>query len=59
MSVALSLGIIGVRLSLSTIGTMASKRAGSKDTIESVTRDAVEQVSNPFLAAVGYMQKSF
>lgn len=45
MSVSLSLGIIGVHLSLSGTCTMASKRAGSKDTVESTTRDAVEQLS--------------
>lgn len=45
MSVVMSLGIIGVRLPLSITSTMASKRAGSKDTIESATGDAVEKVS--------------
>jgi len=34
-----------VCLSLSSIGTMASKRTGSKDTVGSETRDSVEQVS--------------
>lgn len=45
MSVAMSLVIAGVHLSLSSISTMASKRAGSKDTIGSETGDVVEQVS--------------
>jgi len=45
MSVALSPSITGVRQSLSSIGTMVSKRAGLKDTVESVTGDVVEQVS--------------
>lgn len=45
MSVALSPCIIGVLPSLSSIGTSASKSAGSKDTVESATRDVVEKMS--------------
>ena len=45
MSVDLSPGIRGVHQSLISTCTMASKRAGSKVTIKSVTRDVVKQVS--------------
>lgn len=45
MNVSMSLGIIGVHQSLSNIITMDSKKAGSKDTVESSTRDVVEQGS--------------
>lgn len=45
MGVALSPGIIGVHLSFNNTCTMPSKRAWLKENIESVTRDAVEQVS--------------
>lgn len=38
-------GITSVQQSLSSIGTMASKRVGSKDTIGSATGDVVEQMS--------------
>lgn len=38
-------GIIGVRLPLSTMGTMASQGEGSKDTVESAIGDADERVS--------------
>lgn len=38
-------GITSVRLPLGSIGTMASQRASSKDTVESATIDAVERVS--------------
>lgn len=41
----MSPSIIGVHLSLNSSGTMASKRVGSKDTVESETRDAVEKLS--------------
>jgi len=41
----MSPGIVGFRPSLSHTCTMASKRAGSKDTFGSETGDAVEQVS--------------
>lgn len=41
--------IIGVHPSLSSTGTMASKRSGSKDIIGSETGDAVEQVSMSLL----------
>lgn len=44
MSVATTLGIIGVHLSLRSTGTMASKREGSKDTVGSATGDAIEQM---------------
>lgn len=45
MSFTKSPGIASVHLSLISIGTMASKRARSKDIIGSETGDAVEQVS--------------
>ncbi len=45
MIVSMSPGIAGVCPSLNGIGIMASKREGSKDTIESETGDAFEQVS--------------
>lgn len=45
MNVALSPDPSGVHLPLSSTGSMASKRAGSKDTDESATGVAVEQVS--------------
>ncbi len=48
MSVPMSPGIVCVCSYLSIIGTMASKRARSKDIIGSGTRDAVEQVSMIF-----------
>lgn len=48
MSIVLSPGIISVHQSLNSIGTMASKRAWSKDTIESTTGDVVDQVSMRF-----------
>lgn len=41
----MSLGVTSVHPSLNSTGTMASKRVGSKDTVESATRDAVEKVS--------------
>ena len=41
----MSLGITGVQLSLNSTGTMASKRARSKDTDESTIGAAVERVS--------------
>lgn len=40
----MSLGIVGVCPSLSTSGSMASKREKSKDTVESETGYAIEQV---------------
>lgn len=49
MSVALSLGITSVHSSLSSTGTMVSKRVRSKDIVESATGDAVEQVSMSLL----------
>ena len=45
MHVAMSPSIAGFRPSLSGLGSMASKRAMSKDTNGSATGDAVEQVS--------------
>ena len=48
MSVSLSPGIIGVFSSLSSTSTMTSKRAGSKDTVQSTTRDAIDQMSMSF-----------
>ena len=45
MSISLSIDITGVHHPLNSIGIMASKRAGSKHTIESAIRDVVEQVS--------------
>lgn len=48
MHVVISPGIVGVRPSLSSSGSMASKTTGSKDTKESTTRDVVEQVSISF-----------
>lgn len=45
MNVAMSPSIAGVHPSLSRLGSMASKRAGSKDTNESAIGHAVEQVS--------------
>ena len=41
----MSPSIVGVCLSLSSTGTMASKRARSKNTVGSETRDAIEQMS--------------
>lgn len=41
----LSLSIIGVEKFLSVIGNMASKRAGSKDTVERNIGDVVDEVS--------------
>lgn len=48
MSVSLSPGIISACPPLSSTGTMASKRAGSQDTVESANGDAVDQVSMRF-----------
>lgn len=48
MSVVPSLGITGVRPSLGSRGTLASKKAKSKDTVESATGDAVEKVFMSF-----------
>lgn len=45
MIIDLPPGITGVHQSLISIGTKASKRVGSKDTIESTTGDVIEQVS--------------
>lgn len=45
MHVALSLDLSGVHLPLSSIGSMASKKVGSKDIDRSATRVAVEEVS--------------
>ena len=45
---SLSLGKTGVAQIFKSIGNMASKRAGSKDTIESSTGDVVQQVSMRF-----------
>lgn len=45
MSVALSPSITGVHESLNSTGTMASKRVGLKDTIESTTEDMVKKMS--------------
>jgi len=44
MHVSMSLGIASVHQSLNILGSMASKRAGSKDTYRSVIAEAVEQV---------------
>ena len=49
MHVTMSLGIAGVHPSLSSSGSKASKRAGSKDTDGSTTGEAVEKVSMSFL----------
>lgn len=48
MSIAMSTGITGVRLSLNNTSTMAFKRAESKDTVESTTGVAAKQVSMRF-----------
>ena len=48
MSVVMYLGITIVCSSLSIIGSMASKRVGSKDIVKSTTGDAVEKVSMSF-----------
>lgn len=48
MTIALSLGIISVHHTLSSTSTMASKRTGLKDTIDSTTGDVVDQVSMSF-----------
>ena len=48
MNVNMSPGTVGVHLSLSSLGSMVSKRTGSKDTYEITTRDGVEQVSMSF-----------
>lgn len=45
MSVPISPIIACVRLSLNSTGTIASKGAGSNETVGSATKDAVEQVS--------------
>ena len=45
MRVPMSPDIAGFHLSLKSLGSMASKRAGSKDTKESEIRAAVERVS--------------
>jgi len=44
----MSPGIAGVHPSLNSTGTVASKRAGLKDTIGSATGETVEQVSMSF-----------
>ena len=45
MNVAMSQVIVGVPSSLNNLGSLASKRARSKDTIGKATGDEVEQVS--------------
>lgn len=45
MSFSMALGITRVRFFLSSTSTMASKRAGSKDTVESENGDAIEKLS--------------
>ncbi len=45
MSIASYPSITSVHQSLNSTGTMASKRVGSKDTVESSTADVVEQGS--------------
>ena len=49
MHVAMSLDIVGLHPSLNSSVSMASKRAGSKDTNQSTTRTIVERVSMSFL----------
>ena len=49
MHVSLSLDLVGVFLPLSSSVSMAYKRAGAKDTDESVTGTTVERVSTFFL----------
>lgn len=49
MHVSMSPYLVGVRPPLSSSGSMASKRAGSKDTDGSATRTKIEWVSTSFL----------